>query len=188
MVKLLIIFVLGGIFGAAGDYSHVASQTDGYLNPLFPLPTGQPFWVPFLFGSASLSIALSHLSADQLLGPKNRVRPSISFSILGVLIFLALYAASGFLPLTTGGLKDVLLWSCALLFWWAADRTWQGLFMSLGTAVVGTLVEIGLTQIGAFFYFPSVSNFFGVPSWLPALYITASVSVGNLARFILKRS
>lgn len=181
--KLLMMVVLGGIFGTVGDYSHVASQTDGYLNPLYPLPTGQPFWVPFLFGSAALGIAVSHLTTRKLFGLKSP-RHSLGFLLAGVLFFLALYAASGFLPLATGGPKDAVLWVSCLIFWWIADRTWQGLAMGLGTAIVGTIVEISLTQIGAFYYFPEVNNFMGVPSWLPALYVTASVSVGNLAGFI----
>jgi hypothetical protein len=188
VIKLFIIFVLGGILGAIGDYTHVASQTDGYLHPLLPLPTGQPFWVPFLFGSATLGIALSHVRMDQVLGPKNRPVVSWTSASAGALAFLALYAASGFFSLKTGADKDVFLWTCCLLFWWLADRTWQGVLLGLGTAAVGTCIEIGLTRIGAFYYFPEVNNLWGVPSWLPALYVTASFAVGNLARTLLKKN
>ncbi|MBI2711901.1 MAG: hypothetical protein HYX41_03405 [Bdellovibrio sp.] len=179
----LLVFVLGGILGTAGDFSHVASQTDGYANPLYPLPTGQPFWVPLLFGSASLGICISHLLGDRFLKrPENLLAESWPSAVSGVLVFLGLYVTSGFLPLPTGGAKDLVLWIISLVFWLLADRTWQGALLAVGTAVVGTCVEIGLTQSGAFFYTQNESGFFGVPPWLPSLYIAASVAVGNLAR------
>ena len=185
VAQLLIIFVLGGILGTAGDYSHVASLTDGYANPWYPLPTGQPLWVPFLFATATLSITLSQLLSEPILGTKNKKIPSLGSAFAGASVFLGLYVASGFLPLPTGGAKDLLLWTCCFLFWALADRTWQGVVFAVGTAIVGTLVEIGLTRSGAFYYTEGSNNFFGVPSWLPALYVAASVAIGNLTQVLI---
>jgi len=181
-----ILFLFGAILGTFGDWLHVASETLGYPNPLFPLPgTGQPIWVPFLFGGATLLIGLSHPWVDQWLGYSRVKRGWISIST-GIALFLALYGASGFLPMDTGGAKDLVLLSSALLIWFSLDRTWQGLVLGMATGLMGTFFEMSLTHTGLFYYYPTQSNFKGVPSWLPWLYLAASVTTGNFGRLLLK--
>src|SRR5690349_13802789 len=103
----VLLFLLGATLGTLGDYSHVASGTDGYPTPLLPLPfTQQPFWVPLLFGAACLGIVLTHLKMDFVIGPKNRRLLGVKTSLLACFAFLGLYAASGFLTLQTGGTRD----------------------------------------------------------------------------------
>jgi hypothetical protein len=185
---ILALFLLGAVGGTLGDFFHVMTHTDGYPQFSWMLPgTGQPFWVPLLFGSATLAIGLSHPWINQWLGPKKIKRRSFAQIILGNLLFLLLYAASGFLPFATGGLQDILLMTGAISIWLYFDPTWQGAFLCVGTAILGTLVEITLTHFQGFFYYPEVANFYGVPSWLPWLYVAASVTVGNSGRFLLAR-
>lgn len=181
----LLLFLGGALLGTLGDFFHVVTQTDGYQSPLYPLPgSGQPFWVPFLFGSAGLGIGLSHPFIGRRLGQKPRMGKSWMDVIAGILAFLFLYACSGFLSLETGGAKDAFLIIGALLVWVIFDRTWQGIVLGLSTALIGTSFEIFLSYIGGFYYYPHAANFAGVPSWLPWLYFPASITVGNAGRFL----
>lgn len=181
------LFFLGFVLGPIGDYCHVLSRTNGYPQHIFRYYfLGVPFWVPFLFGTATLAIGLSHPSLDVLLGAP-RSRPgseSLGQVAYGMLAFLALYAVSGFLPFKTGGFNDLIMALGALVVWLSFDRTWQGLLMGVFTACLGTLAEISLVKLGAFFYLPHTANLWGVPSWLPWLYVAASVTVGNMGRFL----
>jgi hypothetical protein len=187
--RLVTLFLFGSVFGTLGDFFHVFTHTDGYLNPIFPLPwTEQPFWVPILFGSATISIGISHPFMDQWIGPKRRRLKTWPKVIFANSCFLLLYAMSGFLTLPSGGSRDSVLALGAIAIWVSFDRTIQGIFLALNTALFGTLVELSLTQFGAFYYDPSVANFHGVPSWLPWLYVAASVSVGNLGRLLSQRN
>lgn len=184
--RLLVLFVIGAVLGTLGDFSHVDSLTLGYPPLGLLLPGGQPFWVPLLFGSATIAIGVSHPWVNGWLGPKNFKKPSLIRSFAGCSFFLGLYCASSYLPFDTGGLKDLILMMGAWVTWVLFDRTWQGIFLGFCTAVLGCGVEIGLTHSGAFFYYPASSNFYQVPSWLPWLYFSASVGVGNLGRFLTK--
>mgnify|MGYP000022261924 CR=1 FL=1 len=191
LTSIVGIFLIGAFFGTLGDYFHMISHTDGYLDPLFPLPTGQPFWVPFLFGFAILSVSLNHPLADhwadryfQIKTPQTGSLPLI---LVGCLALFFLYVASGFLPLETGGSRDILLALGALAIWGIFDRTAKGFILALATAIIGTAVEIALTHFGAFYYLPSVANFWGVPTWLPWLYFAVSTTIGNLGRFAFRR-
>ncbi len=183
----LILFFLGFFLGPIGDYCHVLSGTDAYPPHIFRFYFFKiPFWVPFLFGLATLGIGLSHLSFDAKFGPPEPRRGAKrgAFAMLGLLCFLGLYAASGYLRWQIGGGNDIFMTGVAIFLWVVLDRTWQGIVLGLLTALVGTAVEITLVHVGAFYYLPRAANFFGVPSWLPSLYFAASVTVGNFARYL----
>ena len=185
--KIVLLFFLGAVFGSLGDLCHVHSGTEGYpaLYPALP-GVGLPFWVPLLFGSANVAIALSHTWADKIIGPTHlNQRPGMKSpkTIAAALALLLItWAASGFVPLPTGGAKDVMMLAVAFVMWITFDRTWQGLFLGSATAVLGTAFEINLVRNEIFFYLSPSANFFGVPSWLPLLYFSASIAVGNLSR------
>ncbi len=183
--NVLILFSLGFFLGPIGDFCHVVAKTTGYPQGIFGIYFFRiPFWVPFLFGLATLAIGLSHPRLDRLLG-KPPVRPGMKNWTkvgTGILLFLSLYGISGFMPWKTGGINDLVLAGLGLFLWWEYDRSWQGIVLGILTAIAGTCVEIALVHLGAFFYLPPKNNLFGVASWLPWLYFAASVTVGNLGR------
>jgi hypothetical protein len=191
--RALLLFVASAILGPLGDLCHVLSGTDAYspggaLLPLLPMPV----WVPPLMGSGGMIIGLTHPLADRLLagmtGAKVPARPGIeSWARIGwgLLAFLMIYCSSGFLSLPTGGTRDLLLGAAALSLWWEMDRTWQGLVYGALTGALGSLAEMNLVTTGKFLYLPGSANFFGVPSWLPWLYFSCSVAVGNLGRMLV---
>lgn len=184
------LFIIGAVFGTLGDFFHVISNTDGYSNPFFPIPfSGQPLWVPVLFGFATLAIVFGHLLADEIV--RRFLKIQLKFKrtyfqvMMGCLCFYILYVCSGFIPLATGGARDLVLCLGALLIWSVLDRSPLGLLWGFVTAACGVGVEILLTSSGAFFYFPEAANFWGVPSWLIWLYFAGSVAFANLGRAIL---
>jgi len=187
--RLLVLFLLGFFLGPIGDYAHVVSQTTGYpQNKFVYYFLTLPFWVPFLFGTGTLLIGFNFPYFDRILGSsKERVgTKSLALVIVGLVFFLGTYMASGFLPLQTGGMLDVVLAALAILIWLALDATWQGILLGVMTAVVAALTEIELIKAGAFFYRERAANFYGVPTWLPWLYFSASVAVGNLGRYLVR--
>jgi hypothetical protein len=184
-----ILFLSGAVGGTLGDFCHVASRTDTY--PLTSGPQlpglGIPYWVPVLFGSAGLAIGLSHPWLDSRIGRPTRPRPGLrspAWVGIGLAWLLVTWAASGFLPLATGGAKDGAIAAIAGLGWWVLDRTWAGLGLAVATAVLGTGAEILLVHLGIFAYLAPHTNLQGVPSWLPYVYVIASVGAGNLGRWL----
>ncbi len=187
--RLLILFLTGFILGPLGDYSHVLSGTTAYPQEKFGyyLLT-VPFWVPFLFATATVLIGLAIPFGDRILGAsKERVGArNMPIAILGLVVFFGYYCLTGFLPFRAGGFGDLILAGLAILIWLALDGTWQGLLIGVTTGALGTLTEIYLVGLGAFNYLPRAATFYGVPTWLPWLYFTASVMVGNWGRVLAK--
>ena len=180
-----ILFFSGAILGPVGDLCHLLTDTTSYPQQIYRFYFFNliPFWVPLLFGSATLMIGLTHALCDawfnvtqERFGTKHKV-----VGLLAPLFFLTVYGASGLIPRGV-----VLLGIIAFLFWFFLDRAPLGAIMALLTALAGTSVEIGLVSNGIFSYQPHVSGLFGVAPWLPWLYVMASVTVGNLGRLLYR--
>lgn len=177
MRRALILAFIGSLLGTLLDYSHVASGTIVYLHPAI---RGVAWWVPALYAGAGLAIGLSHPMLDARFGRRgSEISPE---KVLGGLVGLAVvWGSSGYLPLPDP-LRSLVLGPVALLVWFTCDRTRYGLVLALVTAVVGCLVELTLSALGGFRYLhPDLG---AIASWLPWIYVTASVAVGNLGRYI----
>lgn len=171
------LFVTGAIVGPFFDGFHSHSGTLSYPQPwIFKMA----WWVPLLFGAAGVAVGTGALTWDTWFSRLPAIRP-ISEIIAGLLLFGLQYFASGFLKLSPT-LALVFLGLFALANWILMDCTLVGLFFSLVTALVGCLVEITLIAFGLFFYHQP--DLWGIPFWLPFLYISAACSVGNLARLL----
>ncbi len=183
-----ILFFLGAAVGTGGDLFHLFSGTLDYPAVHPRAFWGSPHWVPLIFGSATLLIGVSHPRFDSLLGarrPKPGERSWLA-CVGGIGWFLAMYAASGYLPLPTGGSRDIVLAGGAAAAWAVLDRSFAGLVQAAMTAAFGVLFEMLLIGLGAFAYHPANANFHTVPTWLPWLYVCASVTAGNFGRRLLR--
>ena len=171
-------FLWGALLGSFFDGFHTHGGMTSYPRPWFWM---MAWWTPLVFGLAALSIAVSHVLLDREL--RRPSRSLSTFAVLGGLgYFGGFYYLSGFLRV--GNPEKLAL----LIMGWAAlyavlDRTWQGAVLALSTAAVGCTVEILLTGAGAFTHLRA--DRWGIPMWLPALYLLASLALGNLGRFML---
>lgn len=182
---VLTAFILGAFIGTTGDFVHVITNTDGYPPngpaPFLPLlPVNMPVWVPFLFGTAVMLMAGFHRLSSAKYTP--RMGDNKDYAYAAPVLFLILYALTGFITAGTGGLQDVWIAVVAIALWWVMDRTLWGAGFAIINALLGTAFEICLVHINGFYYYPEHSNLFGVPSWLPWLYVAASICISVLVR------
>jgi hypothetical protein len=167
--------VAGAVLGTLLDGVHVATATTRYTNPAL---LGLAWWAPLLFAGASLAIGISHVTTDRLLG--RDVRPEARGVVAGMVLLLALWATSGLLKPAQTAL--LVLAPASVVIWLALDGTAIGLGLAVATAATGVVVEATLVSLGAFTYVaPDAGR---VASWLPWLYVAASVAVGNYARWL----
>ncbi len=177
-LTLLQIFVFGALLGSFFDWFHTHGGVTAYP---YPWIFGMAWWTPPLFGAAALSIAGSHVLLDRALGRRMRALPTWVV-VGGVVYFGCFYYLSGSWHTSNFGKLAALLAGWAVLFG-LLDRSWQGAVLALVTAWVGCTVEILLTGAGAFTHL--TADRWGIPVWLPALYLLASLAVGNLGRKLL---
>jgi hypothetical protein len=170
-----ILFAAGAVLGTALDGVHVATGTTRYAQPAL---LGIAWWAPILFGGAAVAIGGAHALIDLLL--ERSVRPDAGRVAFGLVLLLVLWTVSGVVKPASTALW--ILAPASLAMWWAFDASVVGLVLALATASSGVAVEATLVSAGAFAYVaPDAGR---VASWLPWLYVAASVAVGNLARWL----
>lgn len=177
--NILILFVVGGLGGALCDAFHSHSGILAYPDPWI---FNMAWWVPLLFGSATLTVAFGHLWYDRLLRLPYRYL-SDGDVVSGMVAFVVLYAASAYMPLSDDT-KTVVFGIAVVLMAGRWNRNWHAIPQMAATALIGCSVEIALSHSGYFHYLHP--DFWGIPMWLPFLYAAASVAVGNWARWLQK--
>ncbi|MHB1844388.1 MAG: hypothetical protein ACYCWW_06075 [Deltaproteobacteria bacterium] len=164
------LFLAGGLIGTALDNLHVRGRILAYPLPAF---AGEALWVPLLFGAAAVALVWNH----RLLFRDGQPRGSALQFGIALLAFGLSYALTVALR-TRPWLVLVLLASA----WLLSVRTSPRLILyGLGVALIGPLVEAALCHVGAFRYLArGTIPGLGVPLWLPALYLMASVATAKL--------
>jgi len=169
------LFFLGVILGTALDAIHVHTGTTAYTAPaLF----GLAWWVPLELGIAGIAVGLGRRFLERSLRAESLAPPG-PLLWLGLALFIAAYALSGLLA-SSAALDAAALAAVFAVAWVACDRTRVGLLAALLTAAIGVGVEIALVRAGVFGY--RAPGLLGVADWLPLLYGTAAVAIGNLGK------
>lgn len=176
----LVLLLLGATVGPALDGIHVRTDTLVYPTPDF---LRMEWWVPPLFAAAGLAIGLARPLWERMLDRRTATPPAWVVA-LAMAIFIASYALSGLLPWAWSSVALVLA-VLAAVTWAVCDRSGLGVFLAGSTALLGTSVEIMLVREDLFAYVrPDIA---GVPGWLPWLYVTAAIAVGNLGKYLVDR-
>ncbi len=164
MIAQALLFVAGAIIGTALDRIHVVAGVLSYVRPVL---AGQAVWVPLVFGVGGMVMVNGHrlFRRDAAAAPPARslVLPALAF----VTAYVATAVARDTPAMLAAGL--VLAWISRLVLHPSGDRVAAGLALALG----GPLVEAGLSATGGFHY--TRPDLLGVPIWLPALYLHASL-------------
>lgn len=182
----LILLTSGFFLGPIGDFGHVTFGIASY--PFLSEGTSFgpiPWWVPFEFGLATWAIGTIQPFLESKVSGGEVSLPPTWAVLLGPVLFIGQYLLSSFLPWPPGGGADVVMILVSLSIWLLVDRSKLGFIFSLGTMFVGTMIELSIIQTGHFTYYPQYSNLFNLsPTWLPTLYFTAGVTVGNLGKWL----
>lgn len=171
------------------DALHVVTGVLTYRSPDLGL---QAFWAVPLFASAGLALGMGHRHsatplALRFYGTSRSLPPSTTWAALGGLAALVFaYASSGALQDTpvTALLVYVAVW--VVIVWRVDSDARPALILhSLGSALVGPLVEIAISSTGAFTY--ARPDVFGVALWLPGIYLNAGAASHLLDRRLSDR-
>lgn len=172
-----VLAALGATLGVALDAIHTHLGATSYTRPLF---FRAAWWVPLLFGGA-FTIGLARPLLERLLG-----RPSPTPPPRVVLAGMACFAGAHFisvgpLPWPATAALELAIFAGA---WWSFDRTAITLAISAAAAVAGPAVEALLVARGLFVHHQALA--FGVPGWLPFLYMVAGVALTGLAKRLVE--
>ncbi len=158
------VFLLAAVAGTLLDQIHVRSGVLWYAHPVL---FGQAFWVPLVFGTGGLLLVNSHAIFVALAGEGPAAPGPLAAQAL---LFVGAYLMTGVAgdqPLLVLGVL-VTAWAMRVAVAPSRELVLAGIAFALG----GPLFEAALSATGGFSY--DRPDLFGVPCWLPALYLHAS--------------
>lgn len=170
-VGLAALALLGATLGSALDAIHTHYGATTYTRPILAKAA---WWVPLLFAGAYAS-AIGKPLLDR--GPS----PRLWQALLGMALFIIAYWMS-VAPLPWQA-RAAIIAGIFAAGWWICDRTRSGLAVAAMGAIGGPIVEILLVSAGAFRHHEVLA--FGIPGWLPFLYLTAAPGLGTLAKWLV---
>jgi hypothetical protein len=179
--ELLILFAIGAAGGLVGDAGHVQAGTTTYLDDS-PKVWESAIWFPILVGLATASLGELRLRlASARPGLDLRVGAGAIAAVLAIYAVTALVYDEPEVPATV-----LVLTLAVLVVCWLADG-WAAIACGLAAAIVGPLAEIAIVELDLAEYAPSADSLFGVPLWLPALYLAFGVVAARLAELVVAR-
>jgi hypothetical protein len=172
----LVLALLGATLGVALDWMHVASGTTSYAHAWI---FGIAWWVFPLFSSAAVALGMGPTIAERLIKRVPAPQPMWR-SLVGMGLFVIAYLVSCVVHGIAGA---IALGAIAAGLWWLVDRRALGVLHMIVAAMGGFVVETTLVHRGAFTHYDD--TLYGVPIWLPCLYLCASLAVASLARTLI---
>ena len=171
---LLVLAALGATAGVALDAIHTHFGATAYTAPVL---WRMAWWTPLLFAAAG-GMGLLRPLLDRLLG-STAPAPPLAASLVAFGLFVVAYWLT-VAPLPWLVVAALLL-GLFTVAWWIADRTASGLLMAAFASIFGPAIEALLISRGLFLHLhPPLA--FGVPHWLPFLYLCASAALAPLAK------
>ena len=171
------LFVVGAAGGLIGDMCHVESGTTVYLEDPLPYIWRSQLWFPLMVGSGTAALGWIRVR----FGPgENAADEGARDAVAMIAAVLALYALTALVRGEPQPVAVVAVWAVAALIcarW--AQGPWE-LGCGVLAATFGVSTEIVLAAAGVFAYADDVSQFAGVASWLPALYLAYGVVAARL--------
>ncbi|KAL6489727.1 hypothetical protein MHYP_G00000720 [Metynnis hypsauchen] len=138
------------------------------------------WWIPLSCGTAAAVVGLLYPCLDSHLGEPHKFKREWASVMRCIAVFVGINHASAKLDFANNMQLSLTLAALSLGLWWTFDRSRSGFGLGLTTALLATLIAQLLVYNGIYQYTsPEVRS---VRSWLPCIFFSGGVTVGNIGR------
>lgn len=138
------------------------------------------WWVHPVVGVAAACIGLLYPFFDKRLGEPLRFKTEWSSVMRCVAVFVGINHASAKLDFANNMQLSLTLAAMSIGLWWLFDRSGSGFGLGVGIAVLATIITQLVVYCGIYRY--TKADFLFVRSWLPCIFFSGGVTVGNIGR------
>ncbi|XP_009465865.1 PREDICTED: insulin-induced gene 1 protein [Nipponia nippon] len=143
---------------------------------LFP----SAWWGPPCCGTAAAVVGLLYPCIDSHLGEPHKFKREWASVMRCIAVFVGINHASAKLDFANNVQLSLTLAALSLGLWWTFDRSRSGLGLGITIAFVATLITQFLVYNGVYQY--TSPDFLYIRSWLPCIFFSGGVTVGNIGR------
>jgi hypothetical protein len=179
LVRGSVLFIIGVFFALVLNLLQVQRQVT-----LFPDVLDNVFssawWVPPSCGTAAAVIGLLYPYLDSVLGESRDNKQEWSSVMRCIAVFVGINHASAKIDFANNLQLSMTLTAMSIGLWWLFDRSRSGFGLGIGIAILATLITQLLVYNGIYRY--TAPDFLYVRSWLPCIFFSGGITMGNIGR------
>ncbi|XP_041365293.1 insulin-induced gene 2 protein-like [Gigantopelta aegis] len=175
-----VLFTVGVFFALVLNLLQVQRQVTVFPPEVLASLFSSAWWVAPSCGTAAAIIGLLYPYLDRTLGEAHYYKREWSGVMRCVAVFVGINHASAKIDFANNMQLSLSLAAMSIGLWWLFDRSRSGFGLGVGIAVLATFVTQLLVYNGVYRY--TEPDFLFVRSWLPCIFFSGGVTMGNIGR------
>ncbi|XP_074658915.1 insulin-induced gene 2 protein-like [Tubulanus polymorphus] len=180
LLRFSVLFATGVFFALVLNLLQVQRKITIFPPEMLLTIFSSAWWVPPACGIAAAIIGLLYPCLDHKLGEVHSYKREWSSVMRCVAVFVGINHASTKIAYANNFQLSLSLAAMSIGLWWLFDRSRSGFGLGVAIAVIATFVTQLLVYHGVYRY--TEPDFLYVRSWLPCIFFSGGVTMGNIGR------
>uniref|UniRef100_A0A3P8UHZ6 Insulin-induced gene protein n=1 Tax=Cynoglossus semilaevis TaxID=244447 RepID=A0A3P8UHZ6_CYNSE len=176
----LVLFTVGVILALVLNLLQIQRNVTLFPEEVMTTMFSSAWWIPPCCGTAAAVIGLLYPCLDSHLGEPHKFKREWASVMRCIAVFVGINHASVKLDFDNNVQLSLTLAALSLGLWWTFDRSRSGFGLGITTAFLATVITQLLVYNGVYQY--TSPDFLYVRSWLPCIFFSGGVTVGNIGR------
>ncbi|XP_030120122.1 insulin-induced gene 1 protein [Taeniopygia guttata] len=178
--RSVVLFVVGAFMALVLNLLQIQRNVTLFPDEVISTLFSSAWWVPPCCGTAAAVVGLLYPCIDSHLGEPHKFKREWASVMRCIAVFVGINHASAKLDFANNVQLSLTLAALSLGLWWTFDRSRSGLGLGITIAFVATLITQFLVYNGVYQY--TSPDFLYIRSWLPCIFFSGGVTVGNIGR------
>ncbi|KAM4857194.1 insulin-induced gene 1 protein [Urocitellus parryii] len=178
--RSLVLFSVGVVLALVLNLLQIQRNVTLFPDEVIATIFSSAWWVPPCCGTAAAVVGLLYPCIDSHLGEPHKFKREWASVMRCIAVFVGINHASAKLDFANNVQLSLTLAALSLGLWWTFDRSRSGLGLGITIAFLATLITQLLVYNGVYQY--TSPDFLYIRSWLPCIFFSGGVTVGNIGR------
>lgn len=178
--RSLVLFSFGVVLALVLNLLQIQRNVTLFPDEVIATIFSSAWWVPPCCGTAAAVVGLLYPCIDSHLGEPHKFKREWASVMRCIAVFVGINHASAKLDFANNVQLSLTLAALSLGLWWTFDRSRSGLGLGITIAFLATLITQLLVYHGVYQY--TSPDFLYIRSWLPCIFFSGGVTVGNIGR------
>ncbi|XP_037691671.1 insulin-induced gene 1 protein [Choloepus didactylus] len=178
--RSLVLFLVGVVLALVLNLLQIQRNVTLFPEEVIATIFSSAWWVPPCCGTAAAVVGLLYPCIDSHLGEPHKFKREWASVMRCIAVFVGINHASAKLDFANNVQLSLTLAALSLGLWWTFDRSRSGLGLGITIAFLATLITQFLVYNGVYQY--TSPDFLYIRSWLPCIFFSGGVTVGNIGR------
>ncbi|KAG5850314.1 hypothetical protein ANANG_G00080910 [Anguilla anguilla] len=176
----LVLFTVGVFLALVLNLLQIQRNVTLFPEEVISTLFSSAWWIPPCCGTAAAVVGLLYPCIDDHLGEPHKFKREWASVMRCIAVFVGINHASAKLDFANNVQLSLTLGALSLGLWWTFDRSRSGFGLGLTIALLATLIAQLLVYNGVYQY--TSPDFLYIRSWLPCIFFSGGVTVGNIGR------